>query len=138
MIISALESYGLDFSDEERTQAAAKDIRSMVSADIEIDFSGCILDYFATGQVVEAALMAQRAAQAPRRLVLTFNIPFQERLFIKWFFFGGSLLGPEHNSMELDEMREHISSALRQHGTTVIIKIRTGVDTASTELYKYG
>lgn len=138
MIVQALERFGIDLSEDARAEAAGQILERNTDSEIEIDFSGCILDYVATSKVIAGALRGLSKAKAPRTLVLVFNIAFQERMFIKWFFFGGELLAEDQYNADVSILRDHISASLRQRGVVLHIRIRNPKTNHVTDAYAYG
>ena len=138
MIITALKDFGMDLSDPARTAEFAERIPHSSESRLEVDLSGCILDYPATSKIIDVALQRLNEAAAPRELVLMFNIAFQERMFMKWFFFGGALLPAEYHKLDEPDLRGRVNEALRERKMTVTVRIVDPRGGAATEPYTYG
>jgi hypothetical protein len=78
---------------------------------------------------VDAALDRLSNGPAPRRLELLFNIPFQARVFEKWFFFGSKFLPDDYQSLTPDDLRNKLVDALTPRQTQIVVRTtdsRTG------------
>ena len=119
----------MDLSEEEITLGAASVFPAASDGKLQLDFSGCIVDYKATSVLIDAALTSLQNGPTPRQLILVFNIKFQERLFFKWFFFGTNL-APDVPTAPDDEIRARALAALESLQVALEIRI---VDPQSKE-----
>ena len=108
MIIDAFHSFGMELNDEAVAQAAADSFPLVAEGPLEINFTGCIIDYEATSRLMDAALGAIQKAQPPRELIAVFNINFHERLFLKWLFLGSSLLDLDKGTGTDTDIRQKV------------------------------
>ncbi len=87
-----LSTFGLDFTDESLTTEYAKSFNAFTESIIELDLSGCIIDYEAMSAIMDAIIKQLDTRPAPKHLNIVFNIKFQKRLFLKWLFMGSKEL----------------------------------------------
>src|ERR1700733_3705019 len=93
MQIDILTNYGFDLSDQDTVGTIATMLPSVEDAELVLNLSGCVLDYPATGLLIDAAIERLQVASPPRRLELKSS----------------------------DELRTHLVSALKELQTTIVI-----------------
>lgn len=138
MIIKVKQDYGIDLADEDLTSRIAKALEDLAEPQLEIDLSGCVLDYPATSTVIDGALRSLSEAGSPRSLTVVFNIAFHERILIKWLFFGGELLDQEKYSFTESNLRKHLNRCFREKGVRFTVEIRDSPKEAVSVSYSYG
>lgn len=136
--IKARDELDMDLSDPMVTRELARRMPQFQESTLCLDFSGCILDYPATSSVVDAALERLSKCEAPRRLIICFNVVFSERMFLKWLFFGSECLGLQQKSPSDKEIRDSLVRELTQRDISLEI-VLTGFDADRLETtYRYG
>jgi hypothetical protein len=138
MQIDVLANFGFDLSELDVVRAIAAGLPNVNDRELVLDLSGCVLDYPATSVLVDEVIERLQANVAPRRLELRFNIPFPARVFEKWFFFGSKFLPKEYPSLTSEELRAHLTTALRDRQTTISISKFNSRAGAVSELALYG
>ena len=138
MIVNVAQEYGIDLADEELTRRISKDLETIAEPQLEIDLSGCILDYPATSAVIDGALRSLSQTETPRSLVIIFNIPFHERIFIKWLFFGGDLLEEEEYDLDESVLRKRLNHRLGKRDVCFTVRIRDPLEQTPSDTYSYG
>lgn len=123
MIINAFERFGMELNDASVVKTAVEQFPQFTTGPLEINFSGCIIDYEATSILMDVALKALRDAQPPKELVAVFNINFHERLFLKWLFVGSVLLELNRGTGSDKDIREKIVTGMAKLGVSFSIRI---------------
>ena len=137
MIVNVAQDYGIDLAEEDLTLRIAEDLKAMAESELELDLSGCILDYPATSTVIDGALRSLAQTSSPRSLTVIFNIAFQERIFIKWLFFGGDLVDDEKYKLDDSALREHLNDRLRERDVRFAVRIRDPITQTLSDAYSY-
>ena len=138
MIIKVAQDFGIDLTDEDLTRRIADVLESTAQPQLEIDLSGCILDYPATSTVIDGALRSLAQASSPRSLTVVFNIAFHERTFIKWLFFGGELVDDKKYNLNESDLREHLNHCFREKDVCFTIRIGDPIKKTLSDTYSYG
>jgi hypothetical protein len=123
MTIDAFQAFGMELNDEAVAQAAANSFPTIAKGPLEINFTGCIIDYEATSRLMDAALSAIQKAQSPHELIAVFNINFHERLFLKWLFLGSALLDLDQGTGTDTGIRDKVIKGLRKLGVSFRIRV---------------
>jgi hypothetical protein len=132
MMIDAFQQFGMELNDEAVAQDAADSFPSIANGPLEINFTGCIIDYEATSTLMDAALHAIQQAQPPRELIAVFNINFHERLFLKWLFLGSALLELDKGTGTDTDIRQKVIIGMAKLG--VLFRIRVIDPESSKEI----
>ena len=138
MIVNVAQEYGIDLADEELTLRISKALEAIAEPQLEIDLSGCILDYPTTSTVIDGALRSLSQTSTPRSLAVIFNIPFHERIFIKWLFFGGDLLNEEEYDLDESVLRGRLNHRLQERDVRFTVRIRDPLKETLSDTYSYG
>jgi hypothetical protein len=123
MKIIACKELGFDLSDPDLMPDIVAKIPACHEGHLEIDFSGCIIDYEATSVVVDTAFDRLEQSGVASELILVFNVKFQEHVFLKCFFLGSKRLGLVGRSASNEEIRLVLSRELRRLGMKLCIWI---------------
>lgn len=112
--IKALEIFGLELDEPELTTEAAKKLPELDDGDVQMDFSGCVIDYEAASIIMDATLTKMAGKKGPKTLILIYNIPFQQRMFLKWFFLGSQVLGLHKGTASDEDILTKVKSGLQR------------------------
>jgi hypothetical protein len=141
MKIKAKEQFGTRrLNIEENTLECAAKLPNFSDGAVEIDFSGCILDYPATSLLCDEILKRLRLAPEPRQVKFVFDIDFAERVFLKSFFFGSNLLNLQGEKATEEEIKSNLRDALLSMGAKLTIEIIDPDQSSNspTQAFTYG
>jgi len=124
MRINAKEVFGTRrLNIEETTSVCAAKLPLFTDGHVEIDFSGCVLDYPATSIICDEVLKRLDSVPVPRALIFVFDIDFAERVFLKSFFFGSARLKLECEKATEEEIKTNLKAALLGLNATLTLRI---------------
>jgi len=129
---------GMDLSDPKTTEEVAKRIPACDESGMILDFSGCIVDYPATSAVLDVAFERLDACKPKRNLILRFNINFDERMFIKWFFFGSQRLDLQQKIATDAEIRQKLLAGLGRLSMHLKIEVHGFCQESASVVHEYG
>lgn len=125
---------------EESTAQCAEKLPIFTQGLVEIDFSGCVLDYPATSLICDEVLKHLENASKPREITFVFDIDFVERVFLKSFFFGSARLKLQGQKATEDEIKSNLKAVLQGLEAKLTIKIidHEQSPTAVVRAFTYG
>jgi hypothetical protein len=138
MTIIANNEVGMDLSDEAITAELAKKLSECHDSTLQIDLCGCILDYKASSLITDAAVSNLERFSTPRKLVLIFDVKFQERLFLKWLFLGSKRLGLDEGMAGDVEIKKRVIKTMQELEIDLTIQIVDHETKAEVHKYSYG
>jgi hypothetical protein len=138
MKIDAFNQVGMDLGDENNADKIAKNIPDCDDGLLTLDLRRCIIDYRATSLILDAALEKIHSAPSPRKLIIIYDIKFQERLFLKWLFLGSRLLGLDNGTFTDDVIRKRLDEFLTADGIELYITILDPKTDMEIHVFSYG
>lgn len=121
-----LDTFGDNLSDEDIVLSFISKKPVVDSSELTVDLSGCILDYPATSLLVDYFISELKRCEAPRKLVLLFNISFPKRVLLKWYFFGSQLLPSDYHSRSTEDIESNLNLNLSSHSITLLLAVKQG------------
>src|SRR4051794_9441836 len=119
--ILAIQQLGPELDDFEAVRTALKKIPEIQEGLVKVDFSGCIIDYEPTSVLIDHLLQKLSLAPPPRELTLIYNVPFLERVFLKWFFLGSEILQLNEGTAPDDEIKKRVVTGFQKLGISLRI-----------------
>lgn len=114
--INAREQFGNELDDFDLIASAVAKLPPQFDQAVEIDFSGCLIDYEPASVLMDAILGRISQNANPRELTLIYNIAFQERMFLKWFFLGSKTFNLNKGTAPDEEIRQKVVNGFKSLG----------------------
>lgn len=118
--IIARDHFGNELDDFDLVALAVEKLPLHLDQAVEIDFSGCLIDYEPASLLIDAIVGRVSQNTDPRELTLVYNIAFQERMFLKWFFLGSKTFNLNKGTAPDEEIRQKVITGFESLG----IKLR--------------
>lgn len=121
MKIAARTMLGVFLDEESIVKAQLNSIPQLSTGSIEIDFSGCVIDYVATSLIIDLLIQRLETQTVPRKLAIIYDSAFQERLLLKWLFLGSRELNLHRKTADDEQIRTQIIEGLKRRNITLEI-----------------
>ena len=114
-----------DVSDEEDVQIIIGKINVEENADIQLDLSGCLIDYPATSKLVDTIIEQLSSLPGAKKIQIVTDYMLPITTVINWVLLGSNKLNM-HNTKELppEEIIQTIRTALGPFNISLTITIR--------------
>jgi hypothetical protein len=123
-----------DVSDEEDVQTIIGKINIGSDTDIQLDLSGCLIDYPATSKLVDTIIEQLSSLSGDKKIQIITDYMLPITTVINWVLLGSSKLDM-HNTKELppEQIIQTIRTALRPLNITLTITIIDKTGTTKDE-----
>lgn len=113
--ISILEDFNVrDVSDEEDVQPIVDKINIDTDTDVQLDLSGCLIDYPATSKLVDAILIKLSSLSGDKKFQIITDYVLPMTTVINWVFLGSEQLKMhDKKELSLEEIIQAIDKVLR-------------------------
>jgi hypothetical protein len=114
-----------DVSDEEDVQTIVDKINIGLDTDIQLDLSGCLIDYPATSKLVDTIMEQLSSLAGDKKLQIITDYILPMTTVINWVLLGSNKLDMlDKKELPLEQIIQIIRTALRPFNITLTITIR--------------
>jgi hypothetical protein len=114
MKIEAAKQFGIFLYVVKNTERAAEAFPAGADNYIEMDFTGCTIDYPAVSRIIDVAIGRLRLSVPPRTLKVIFNIDYDEPDLIRAFLLGSRLLKLDGSRPTHEQLLETANKSLKE------------------------
>ena len=129
-IISIRQDYGVsDISDEEDVQTIVGKIDIESNADVQLDLSGCLIDYPATSKLLDTMVEQLSSLSGRKKLEIIIDYVLPMPTVLNWLFLGSRQLDMDlKKGLPAEELIQIVQTALQRSDIvlTIIIRDKTG------------
>jgi hypothetical protein len=135
-IIAIRKDFGVsDISDEEDVRTIIEKIDVESNADVQLDLSGCLIDYPATSKLMDTIVeqLSQLSGRKELEIITDYVLPMPT--VVNWLFLGSKRLDMDLNKgLPYNEIIQILQTALQRSNIVLKITIRDSEGKAGNEL----